>query len=603
MEYIIKSNGKYYNSFTKEPARNLHEKEYLGVVREDGIAYRMPSTETFFVYTPELKRIERKHGVEFFRHLVTECFEYDVEVSEGAAVLTVYKGTFEAGMKWVPVYVAKATPGKPLAEEGDGSLKDWHFKFIWACGYEEKNPANIHKFEHRPHTMRRLREVFPCELAENAIEFFVRFSKNPKYKVVSYPPEMFSGVSYPKIRKDIGKAYDSEKHNGEIIHYAWQSEVVIQDKVFLDVVVISGFVTDGVMDVESKHRFFLAEDFVYSPDGGDFGVFGEKNFFGKVVTNKFRKQKNKLMLERYTGPNVYKYMFSRYFVPAFEIVAKAGLSKIADILLQTFYDEYYDYPAWYWAVNYFGTNDKEIFGFKLKCLRCLPDEVIEEYAFREPLGFGALICDAQTIAFENPSLFALIKDVNLFKFIYRNADKPNVYECVRYLESIGTENYELYIDYLRMCEDMGRYADGQGRYPKNLRIAHDAMVVYMNEITEANDNKDFAVAVSQEEYRKYIFVPEGEKYCILAPRTSGDLVYESYKLSHCVRSYVGEVAAGRTKIYFLRKQRRKATPLVTVEVLSQTVVQARGRFNRKLENDEMRFLVDWAKANALAVKL
>ena len=46
---------------------------------------------------------------------------------------------------------------------------------------------------------------------------------------------------------------DFDKNDNQIIHYAWQREVVIQNTPFLDVVVISGFVENGVMAIMEKH--------------------------------------------------------------------------------------------------------------------------------------------------------------------------------------------------------------------------------------------------------------------------------------------------------------------------------------------------------------
>ena len=560
-----------------------------------------------------ISRYEKKYGVRFFRHPVSdnEFYEYDtitgsdasigsdtgIDAGSDTVMLVIYRGTYQDRLIWTPVYTATASPGKQMSESGLHNIEYWLEYFARNYKKSPTQYSNISKFEHTPGSMQRVRSVFPCDLSENALLFFYMFSKTRKYKVVRYPSEWFTDIPYPKVNRRVGKKYDSLKHDGEIIHFAWQREIMIHDIPFLDVVVLSGYVIDGVIDVQAKHRFFLTEDFAYSPDGGDFGVFGEQYFFGKVAATQLRKHASRLMLDQYSGQNAYKYIFCKHFVPAFEILAKAGFSEIADALLERYYSDYEEEDCSSWLVNYYGKNAEEILGFKLKYLQQLPSDIIRHYI--DPKGLKILFMCIKTIARINPSLFRSITDVNLFRFAGMDSNPIHLYEKIQYLKRIGTEYYALYLDYLRLCYRHRRYANGQGAYPNNLRLAHDTMVAYTEEVTSAKDNAAFAAVVSAADYTEIIYIPDQGKYCILAPRTAQDLVNESYALSHCVRGYIHSVSTGWTSIYFLRLQDRKATPLVTIEVRLGYVTQARGKCNRPVNSEELVFIREWARAKKL----
>ena len=596
LEYIIGQNGVFYNSHNGEVFRSLYEERKARLEKENGLTVIRYDSCPVLGCDKALSRYAKKHSISFFPYPVSDnkCYEYDTVAEGDTVTLVIYEGSYNARMVWTPVYYAAASPGNKMSESGSHNIAYWFDYFATNYGHDRVKYSNISKFEHNQDTMRRVRKVFSCDLSENALLFFYRFSKTKKYRVLRYPSEWFCDIPYPRINRRIGKSYDSIRFGGEIIHYAWQSEVMIHDIPFLDVVVLSGYVEDGVIDVMEKHRFFLAEDFAYSPDGGDFGVFAQQFFFGKVNTTQLRKHPNRLMLDQYSGKNVYKYMFCKHFVPAFEILAKAGCSEIADALLERYYSDYRETHCSKWLVDYYGNNDDEILRFKIKYLKQLPDAVIRRYS--NPKGLRILFMCIRTILWINPSLFKSITDVNLFLFASLDQNPGNLYEKIEYLKRIGTEYYSIYLDYLRLCYGCGRYADGQGPYPRNLRLAHDTMVAYKGEVTAAKHDSAFSEVVSNEDYTEKVFIPDDEKYCILAPRTADDLVYESYTLSHCVRGYIHAVSKGYTSIYFLRLKNKRSTPLVTIEVRHGQIIQTRGKCNRPVTSEELLFIKKWAEA-------
>ena len=88
--------------------------------------------------------------------------------------------------------------------------------------------------------------------------------------------------------------------------------------------------------------------------------------------------------------------------------------------------------------------------------------------------------------------------------------------------------------------------------------------------------------------------------CVIKDDIS-ELYEEGRKLSHCVGTYGKTVAEGRSVIAFIRKQSEVDTPLCTIEIRQDAIVQARGMSNRPAENiPKMKgFINAWAKNKGL----
>jgi len=153
---------------------------------------------------------------------------------------------------------------------------------------------------------------------------------------------------------------------------------------------------------------------------------------------------------------------------------------------------------------------------------------------------------------------------------------------------------QLLRDYIRMSRDMNLEYE---KYPKSLKKEHD--ITQMNYKVKENENqkKSFAQAVEKKSYQELVY--KHRDYVILAPEQPDDLVKEGNQLSHCVASYVKDVANDRCKILFLRKLDNMDTPVATIEVRGINIRQARGRANRALKQEEREFITAWAKKKNL----
>jgi hypothetical protein len=160
-------------------------------------------------------------------------------------------------------------------------------------------------------------------------------------------------------------------------------------------------------------------------------------------------------------------------------------------------------------------------------------------------------------------------------------------------------------DYARMAELV--FPNGFDKYPKDIVDHHDGVTkLYEKEKIKFDDEK-YKKLIDE----KWEYCPKGKKdkdgnetekkdsFCVIFPKSTGDIQTEGRILSHCVGSYVQYVLDGKSIILFMRKQDDKATPLVTVEVREGRITQARGKYNRALSYDEKVFLEEYAEKKKL----
>lgn len=538
-----------------------------------------------------IKRFEKKNNITFFQRIIYDniFYKYGIKAKDNCVILSVYEGRYENSVIWKEVYTCTIEKGKKgIIENGDCNLDFWYEFFATNYGYSQYKEYNVCKFSLDEEPMEIVRKVFPANMQENVFLFFKKYSTLKKVKVKEFNKEIFN-IPSVKINRNVGKIFDNH-----YIHYAIQREVELQGEVFFDVTVISGKVYNGIMDVEDKHRYFLTEGYIYSPDGGNLGVFMSDNLYGNVYDNNMRKKHPELMLDKYNGKYFYQYFFSKEFIPCFEILAKAGFSEYADLMLDNYFNN--KTIAWEYEINLYGKNDKEIFGFKLNKLKNFDIDICykeSSIGHQEFLNFTRIL---QMINKRAPFLMDIEGiDAELYQFIKRRLSSGITVKDINYIKSIGTSYASLYADYLAMGSEVGKLSGGL--HPKNLKHEHDVMVTYINQLKEAKNNKQFEEAVSSVDYLNNLY--EGEKYCILAPRTANDLVNESYRLSHCVKTYIKNVATYNTKIYFLREKDKKGKSLVTIEVRNNRICQVRGKANRKPTKEEDNFVCEWAKNKKL----
>lgn len=585
-------------------------------------------------HSTDIERLERKKNCHIHRDVIKDgnCYKYSVVSlpDDKKCILNVLIGKFDGNsMSWKQSFTAEANLTKydeknhsynvEYTESGDCDIEFWHEFFATRYLEKDYSEKNVNLYEEYD-SMKELRKVFRMQLMPNPFLSFKRFktlaTKNKKYIQPEYDTKIFN-IPPVKPNRNAGKANNSkvfsnprgyywearkEKDTVEVngkkyfpSSYAQQREIEIDGKVFLDVMWMNGPIIDGVMNEKESHRFFIGEDYWFSPDGGDIGVFS--NYVcGNIFLTKMKKTSG-LMLERYSGRYPYLYIMSKHYIPCFEILAKAGYYELADLMVDYWLKQEPDKNYESKKVNLFGKNDREIFGFRLSKFKNVDTRsYYNERINANESEFIEFIRAMQDIMKKSPSFFEENGHIEPELFAYA---KRGIFDIdkntVKYIRKQGAAMAEMYGDYLNMCRQ-SRWSSG-GQFPTNLRASHDLMVSYMNQLKEAKNNQRFVETVESNEYKSLLY--SGNEYCILAPRVANDLLVESRTLKHCVRSYIQNVAVGATRIYFLRKMSEKGKPLVTLEVNRMNICQARGACNRLVSKDEHEFILKWALEKGL----
>lgn len=116
------------------------------------------------------------------------------------------------------------------------------------------------------------------------------------------------------------------------------------------------------------------------------------------------------------------------------------------------------------------------------------------------------------------------------------------------------------------------YGKIKEKYPANLRTYHNILTLKYNLIREEYERTMFEEAVNEYKDLQY----SGKNYEMLIPECPGDLADEGVNLSHCVKSYIKNVADKTSKIVFMRNKSNISESLITIEVVGKYIKQVKG---------------------------
>lgn len=160
------------------------------------------------------------------------------------------------------------------------------------------------------------------------------------------------------------------------------------------------------------------------------------------------------------------------------------------------------------------------------------------------------------------------------------------------------ESAQLWADYVRMLRDLDcDLTDKHLIFPNSLKREHDKAARKMTQVKDEKLNATFKERAVKND--KYAW--ENEEFKVLIPHDISELYEEGRKLSHCVGTYGKVVAEGRSIVAFIRSVADVDTPLCTIEIRQNAIVQARGMSNRPAENiPKMKtFIKAWASNKGL----
>lgn len=207
--------------------------------------------------------------------------------------------------------------------------------------------------------------------------------------------------------------------------------------------------------------------------------------------------------------------------------------------------------------------------------------------------------------------------IDKFADDYRFSRKGNIYDMIQlmnryecdattfidymtnglYTQGIDGVSWSIvveYRDYLSMSHNM--FGKVKNKYPKHLKTEHDRLTLKYNLWSKyKNDLGAFNIT---EQHRKLEY--KNKDYSIIIPETSMDIISEGVNQSNCVASYVKNIKEGKTFVCFMRRNSDLDRSYVTIEVKDgNTVSQYLGFANRKLIEEEMRFIREWCKKKDL----
>lgn len=160
------------------------------------------------------------------------------------------------------------------------------------------------------------------------------------------------------------------------------------------------------------------------------------------------------------------------------------------------------------------------------------------------------------------------------------------------------EGLQLLYDYIHMCQLMDVSFE---KYPRSLKLRHDLANKNLKIQISDLEAREMELVLNSEEYRQLAYDDKKEKYIVIIPSSYKDIIEEGKNLHHCVGSYVDLVRKRETKIIFMRERNSKEKSLITLEVRNSLLRQYAGVCDRKVTEEEMKFLKKYCKDKKLSI--
>lgn len=181
----------------------------------------------------------------------------------------------------------------------------------------------------------------------------------------------------------------------------------------------------------------------------------------------------------------------------------------------------------------------------------------------------------------------------LYKYVYKEVP------IKQYIIN-PTEILRLLRDSYEMAKDLGLPFD---KNPKHLKRYHDTLMIEYKIIENKIISQKFEKNMEERQYLNY--EEQDNKYCIIAPKISNELVQEGSELRHCVGSYIKRVSQGQSIIVFLREKKQPEKSHTTIELSpNNEIIQIKRKHNTSSTDQEAIDLVhSWAAKNCLDLKV
>lgn len=338
-----------------------------------------------------------------------------------------------------------------------------------------------------------------------------------------------------------------------------------------------------------------------------------------------------MMLDRYTGRYPLLPLLAPYTRNCFELLCKAGLSRLADRILVDLPDSYTISSRLHLGKN----SPAEIFSLPIRFLRKL-EPLTDRHDFwtvfdklRALYQVSPAFIDMDQYSKTYLSFITNLRissgEEALGENMLRDAEhafleagmtirQSQLLKWLRYMLLLDQmypdqDNYRYLLDYLHVCSEMRTFP--YGLMPKDIKLAHDEAA----SLYQMNRDK-----IQMQKFRKSVAIPAyahlstekdekdprsplyGQPYAVLLPETPSDLEAESLQMHNCVKTYVSRVVQGTSRIVFLRSRSALHKSLVTMEISQRgELVQAKAFANRRVPKNIQDYIRLWAKTKGIRI--
>lgn len=135
------------------------------------------------------------------------------------------------------------------------------------------------------------------------------------------------------------------------------------------------------------------------------------------------------------------------------------------------------------------------------------------------------------------------------------------------------------------------YGKIRNKYPTDLPILHNQLSYKVAMMKEKIDEKKFGKQV--ELAKKY----EGNHmgYTFIAPKTKQDFLDEATMQCNCLAGYIEKFTEGNCLILFMRKKAAQEVSYITIELVNNSVVQAKLARNKAPSQYDIGVIEDWVE--------
>lgn len=222
--------------------------------------------------------------------------------------------------------------------------------------------------------------------------------------------------------------------------------------------------------------------------------------------------------------------------------------------------------------------DAHYIAFQTDFISLTDENLIELFTYEKNFG------DYRISSYQ--SVFNHLIDVYNYnpKSLLMYIDSLITYEAIEDVRCIARELY----DYAKMMSTISNKFD---KYPRNFLTTHKIACRNYNRLKQEFSEELFKKRIRTD----YECVYKG--YQFVYPKSTQDIKDEAVQQNNCVASYIDNVINGKCHILFLRKRDNLDKSLVTIEVntYTETIVQAKGKFNRDTTEEENKVIEAWNK--------